>query len=530
MLYKVFLVEDEIITREGIRDSVDWAGAGFCFCGEAPDGELALPLIEAESPDILITDIKMPFMDGLELCRFVRQRLPQTRIVILSGHDEFRYAQEAIQLGVTEYLLKPVSVQDLLVALRKVHAQLERERNEQERLRSLRDQLRDNVGLVRQRFLLDLVTGRLSASQALDEASKAQVDLVAQCYLAIVVRFDANTGVTHPANFEAYYRFRQRIAGVFEVRDDLLLFTKDVEETVLILKGDSPQDLQRMAQSIHDSLHTHFDREEGMRLSVGMGRPVQRVGEIPQSFLDAVEESKTQSKAQIGKPAHFNHSVPYLSTALLHTDPAAVSTFLRRGDVAALYRFLDGYLRPVHDDADFRLAANYLVTDVLVAIANFVHEMGGAPEEVIPKPDELEHLASLLDSTAALRSLLATLLTRAIEYRNLRADHAKRIAEQAKGYIEDHFTSDDISLNTVAAAVGLSPNYLSVVFGRETGETFIEYLTRIRVQKAMELLRMTSLSASEIAYRVGYRNPRYFFTVFKKVTGQSPTEFKQETS
>ncbi len=116
MLYKVFLVEDEIVTREGIRDSVDWAGAGLRWCGEAPDGELALAMIEAEAPDILITDIKMPFMDGLELSRIVRERLPQTRIVILSGHDEFRYAQEAIQLGVTDYLLKPVSAQELLDA------------------------------------------------------------------------------------------------------------------------------------------------------------------------------------------------------------------------------------------------------------------------------------------------------------------------------------------------------------------------------------------------------------------------------
>ena len=102
MRYKVFLVEDEIVTREGIRDNVDWRAAGFEFCGEAPDGELALPLIEESKPDVLITDIKMPFMDGLQLSKIVREHMPWVKIIILSGHNEFEYAQSAVKLGVTE--------------------------------------------------------------------------------------------------------------------------------------------------------------------------------------------------------------------------------------------------------------------------------------------------------------------------------------------------------------------------------------------------------------------------------------------
>src|SRR5512143_348844 len=119
MLYKVFLVEDEIVAREGIRDNVDWKSTGFEFCGEAPDGEMALPLLQATQPDVLITDIKMPFMDGLELCQIVREKMPWVKIIILSGHDEFEYAQKAINLGVTEYLLKPVTTQDLHRVLQK---------------------------------------------------------------------------------------------------------------------------------------------------------------------------------------------------------------------------------------------------------------------------------------------------------------------------------------------------------------------------------------------------------------------------
>ena len=138
MTYKVFLVEDEIVTREGMRDTVDWEAAGYQFCGEAPDGEIALPLIRERRPETVITDIKMPFMDGLQLCRILRETLPATKIIILSGHDEFKYAQEAIQIGVTEYLLKPIVPQDLLAALRKVARQIDEERQTSAHLEALR--------------------------------------------------------------------------------------------------------------------------------------------------------------------------------------------------------------------------------------------------------------------------------------------------------------------------------------------------------------------------------------------------------
>ena len=123
-MVKVFLVEYESIIRHGIRDNIDWASHGFEFAGEAGDGEYAYPLILKAQPDILVTDIKMPFMDGLELARIVRKELPDTRIIILSGHNEFEYARKAITLGVNDYLLKPVSSRDILEAVDRSKAQI----------------------------------------------------------------------------------------------------------------------------------------------------------------------------------------------------------------------------------------------------------------------------------------------------------------------------------------------------------------------------------------------------------------------
>jgi two-component system response regulator YesN len=169
MPFKVFFVEDEIVTREGIRDHVDWNAAGYEFCGEAPDGEMALPLLQTLRPHVLITDIKMPFMDGMQLCRIVREHMPWMKIIILSGHDEFEYAQQAIQLGVTEYLLKPVTVQDMQNVLQKIALQLEQESKEKEKLQKLQDQIEENRAILRERLLLKLVVGAITPSEAIEK-------------------------------------------------------------------------------------------------------------------------------------------------------------------------------------------------------------------------------------------------------------------------------------------------------------------------------------------------------------------------
>ncbi len=524
MLYKVFLVEDEIVTREGIRDSVDWASAGLRWCGEAPDGELALSMIEAEAPDILITDIKMPFMDGLELSRIVRRRLPQTRIVILSGHDEFRYAQEAIQLGVTDYLLKPVSAQELLDALLRIRTQIEEERRQQEELRHLQDQLKENANVLRQRFLLELVTGQLTALEAIDAARAVQIDLVARGYLAVSVRCDVTVEMTHLARLETYHRVRQCVADLLAGRSDVLLFTKDVEETGLLLTGESSDSLQRTAQQLADRITLLLQPERSLALAIGIGRPVERVGAISQSFLDACDAARTQ----IRKLAPGRSGIPCPPRQLLALDPTAVLTFLRTGELQGLDAFLTAHLSVATSDAsEPRAVVDFLATDLLVAIANFIQELGGVIDDVIPPRAQLEPILAGIDSVGGLRAFMRQFLTQALLDRDRYTNRTKAIIEHAKRYVAAHLESDELSLHAAAAAVGWSPSHLSAVFSRETGMTFVEYMTGQRIDRAMTLLRTTTLSTGEIAHRVGYPNPRYFFAVFKKATGQSPGEYRQ---
>lgn len=524
MLYKVFLVEDEIVTREGIRDSVDWASEGLCWCGEAADGELALPMIEATPPDILITDIKMPFMDGLELSRIVRDRLPQTRIVILSGHDEFRYAQEAIQLGVTEYLLKPISAQDLLDALGRIRTQIEVERQQQAELRNLQAQIRESANVQRQRFLIDLVTGRLTTAEAFDTARVLEIDLAARAYLAVSVRCDVTVEMTHLARLETYHRVRQCVADLLAGRSDVLLFTKDVEETGLLLTGETADALQRTAQLLANRITLLLQPERSLALAIGIGRPVERVGAIPQSFLDACDAARTQ----IRKLAPTRSGIPCPPRQLLALDPTAVIEFLRTGALHGLDAFLDVHLSVITSDApELRVVIDFLATDLLVAIANFTQELGGTIDDVIPPRAQLEPILAGINNVAGLRAFMRQFLAQALLDRDRYTNRTTVIIEHAKRYVAAHLESGELSLHAVAAAVGWSPSHLSAVFSRETGMTFVEYMTSQRIDRATTLLRTTTLLTSEIAHQVGYSNPRYFYAVFKKATGQSPGEYRQ---
>ena len=174
-MYKVFLVDDEIVVRESIRN-INWDETQFIFSGEAPDGEMALSMVQDIKPDILITDIRMPFMDGLELSSILKRTMPWIKIIILSGHDEFDYAKRAIPIGVEEYMLKPVVSSDLLAALNKVAESIEAEKKERSNLAELEQKLNSTNQVMKEHFLNDLMLGGIQTSLVLERAREMGID------------------------------------------------------------------------------------------------------------------------------------------------------------------------------------------------------------------------------------------------------------------------------------------------------------------------------------------------------------------
>jgi two-component system response regulator YesN len=346
MSYKVFLVEDEIVTGEGIRDNVDWESTGFEFCGEAQDGEIALPLIEKTQPDVLITDIKMPFMDGLQLSEIVRQQMPWVKVVILSGHDEFEFAQSAIKLGVSEYLLKPISAVEIQKVLQKIAATLDQEKEERANLKELQSQVKDILALKRERLLLELVVGGISSSDVVEEYGQIGIDLIAEYYLVVLIKVNhfENNGHLDPVKHQA---IRDIVTDLTDMYPGAFCTQNSVEELLLILMGDDPEQLKQDGLFLAGLIKEDIEATVGDQAMFGAGTVQQRLADINKSFADALTVVNRSNEDSV--PGENNPVVDLIRTSKL--DQSALEHFLRTGLIEDFDVFFRAHLHPISEAA-----------------------------------------------------------------------------------------------------------------------------------------------------------------------------------
>lgn len=524
---KVLLVDDEIVIRENIRNCVDWEGEGFLYCGDASDGELALPMIEQWKPDILITDIKMPFLDGLELSRIVRKRMPDMKIVILSGHDEFDYARAAMRIGVTEYCLKPVSSSELVGILHAVSHSIDADRREKERLHLLRQQESSNSALTRDKLLGDVCRGLITTVDALQLASELSVPLTANYYAVVITDIRNGEDRLIPVDHGAIEQAEDRFQRMLEAMTPFLDFKSSRTERAWILKHESAERLTELLERIPGLIRGEVERECGCRLNFGIGSVQDRVQHLHASFLEADEDrhwrrwSAQNLKLIRSSDAAGEH--PYFADRLRYIE------FLKIGSPAEAGAFIAEWAEGLrgmdwrNDLYGFYLLNNLTIETIQAAKAIYRHLDGMDPA--------FQHLQDMLADVSSWEKAVQYLGRLAELFWQWRSGASGRYADvirQVKDYIGRNFAQDQLSLQDVADYVKISPSHLSKVFSQETGQTFIEYLTHIRIRKAMELLQTTSDKSYAIAHQVGYNDAHYFSNLFKKITGKTTTDFRKE--
>ena len=275
---KVFLVDDEIVIREGIRESFPWDRTPYTLVGEAPDGEMALPMIRDTNPDIVITDIKMPFMDGLELCRSLRSRMPWIGIIVLSGYDEFEYARQCIQLGVREYLLKPINSADLKEALDKVSAQMEEERNHLAHASSLRARMGND-----DKFVKEILVGSLFTD---DSAKEDAVNVIRQLS-AMGCSLPAPYYAVIDAAFTPVPKGQEAIGIFTDISEGKVLASPGRVGTRLLITGGTNEDAEEKAYSLSTSMAQELERTGCGMIRIGIGEIVDCPENILHSFKTA---------------------------------------------------------------------------------------------------------------------------------------------------------------------------------------------------------------------------------------------------
>ncbi len=531
-MLKVFLAEDEFIIREGIKNNIDWQAYGYEFCGEASDGELAFPLIQKTRPDILITDIKMPFVDGLALSRLVKKELPETEIIILSGYEEFDYAKEAIQIGVARYLLKPINGETLLQEIDSVAEiilgkQKEKEIREKYQKEMEENSLRDQMDLFQH-----LVTGDCSMEELLSVAGKLDLKIMAPWYSIVLLKIQS---MKH--DYEEYSGsivvVDERIAKLAEP-EHVLIFDRALEGRAFLFKADSEDELLAYQKEYLGDVKEVLSSYVNLRYFGGIGTPVNRLREIPASFEDAshafahrylvAESCILDSSLLMQEGAAEQEDFRISAVNPEQIDRTKMQEFLRTGDLDEVVYFVDEFFGKLDGGAmKSRIFRQYITMDAYFSIVDFLKGLGLQKDE-IEAPDQD---SSILQDEKSAMDYIVRIMEKALVLREKKASSRyEDVVSEVIHYIEDNYAQEELSLNLLASHVNFSPNHLSMIFSQQTGQTLIRYLTDYRMNRAKELLRCSSKKSSVISMEVGYKDPHYFSYLFKKTQGMTPTQYR----
>ena len=537
-MLKIFLVEDELIIRENIKRSIDWESYGFELLGDASDGELALPMIIKLAPDIVITDIKMPFMDGLELSRAVKKEMPKVKIIILSGYGEFSYAKEALNIGVTDYLLKPVDAVTLMETLEKVGEIIYRERAEEESINQYKLEMEENIVDLKRRFFMELCTKALDEEYIALRSSQLNMDIKADFYNIILVKllcaeqeFKAYSENLFDAEKELFVRFGNH--PTYQYFEHLII------GSALLIKGNNINELETLQEEAIERILNCVKNNEGVNYFIAVGEPAASTRELVKSFNTANRALAYRYMLKPDQVVKANHLASYqyifrpndiiLSEIdVKRLDERIVGNFIASGDKGEVSVFIDEYFKGIGETAlNSYMFRQYLVIDFYFTVLRFAKKFGYSQENIEDISQDQGKMNAVIGSVPGTIDYLKNLLVQAVELRDsVSTKKYRKLIEVAKAYILENYAKEDISLKEAACIVNVSPSHFSTIFSQEEGLTFSEYLTRIRMTKAKELLKCTDMRASEIGYKVGYKDPHYFSFMFKKTQNRTPKDYR----
>ncbi len=535
-MLRVFLVEDESVIREGLRDKIPWEQYGFQFVGDAADGEMALPLIRKLKPDVLITDIKMPFMDGLSLSEIVKEEFPRTRIIIISGYDDFEYARQAIVVGVDQYLLKPITRAALRNVLMELKEKIGQDGEQKDYQARFQDEMQAFEQFPLRRFFEKLLAGELSVKEIYEEASRLSLQITASCYNLMIFTLFEKDGQPSRENGERFMRKQDEVFHYFLRHPQFILFRLNVNSYGVLVKGEGSH-MEELVESGLDHIRKLCLPEEAqIGWYVAVGEPVERLSMLPQCYLAAshyfayrfilpgihVLTEKTLADDLADQEEKGVGSVDFMQM-----DPELIRDFLSQGEENEIHNFVESYLANIGSGLKSRMFRGYMFFNIQVAVVTFLKSIQVGQEKY---REEIEGIISKLpDSEEDIFVYFLSMLQFSMKIRDqINNYQGKKQFKRALDYIDGHYDQETLSLSLVAEQTGMSPNYLSSVFSQNMQKTFIEYVTEKRIEKAKRLLRQTDKTSGEIAREVGYKDSHYFSFVFRKLQGCNPREYRAQ--
>lgn len=543
-MLKIFLAEDEVVVRETIKRMIPWEELGFELVGEAADGEMALPLLIRQQPDLLITDIKMPFMDGLTLARLAKKEIPGLKVVILSGYDDFNYAKQAIGIGVEDYLLKPITKNALIERLSEIRSRYEHEKTQKEYYEKFQREMQAYEKNSSRDFFEALVGGSMDMMEVYKRAEKLGLDIVAEAYNVLI--FTMNCDEDFSGQRDEYSSWEaeslELLENFFAGHSSAMLFRSNIFSYGVLLKGQR-ETIEENTRACVDEIRKILSRQDGRReWFLAVGQSVERLSQIQKSYHTASRAfsqrylydenilyyDEMENMEHPGGQAETEDNAYLQKVDVNALNPAILQKFLSNGLQEETENFVKDYFYAIgQEPMESLVFRNYVILNVRFSVISFIKGLGCDTNEM-ESADTEEVLAESGKNMESAIAYAKKMISQAIEIRDQNSGNKNRsILKTAVDFIDSHYMDEEISLNTVANVANVSSNHFSALFSQNMGQTFIEYLTSLRMNKAKELLRCTGMRSSEIAGEIGYKDAHYFSYLFKKTQGMTPSDYRK---
>lgn len=531
-LYRIMLVDDEEEVRKAMIRKMDWEQLGFTVAGDAENGEDALEKLEQLEPDVVMTDIRMPYMDGLTLVARIREKYPFVKILIFSGYDDFEYAKQAIKYKVTEYILKPVNGEELAEILTRVRVSLDEEIEQRRNISILQESYENSLPMLRELFLNDLVSRTADVTGMVPKLREYGIDILdAGKWLAAVIHVE----YTDQGEEQELFRHRELIPISVRrlVEDHLKNYGRfavfNSAEAITLIAAVDENNSETGLINLLDDICKESRRMLGVSITVGVGHSCDTLQEISRSYQSAVDALGYRAIVGGGRTIYINDVEP-VSRGKLQFDAkgeaelTAAIKFGSRERIAEVLRELAGRME------DARVHASQYQVYMLMIFNCLIRLMQQYDLNMEEMFDSEERYADIIQGICRKETFAEELIPvacRMNEALNRERDNTTRkVILEAKSYIQENYSDPELSVDMLCRHLHMSPAYFSTVFKKETGQTYVNYLTEVRLQKAEELLEKTDDKTYRIAEKVGYQEQNYFSYVFKKRYGVSPTKYR----
>lgn len=539
-MYSLLIVDDEPLTREYMRMNISSINSSWLVAGEAEDGAEALKFLEKQPVDLVITDIKMPVMDGLNLCKMISQKYPRLKVLILSGYDEFAYAKEAMLYGVSEYLLKPIVKEDLRAALDNVARKLESEKNNELTYNSILNLSKDSKKYVVRKFLQALIDEATVEIKSLYPLIyRMKVSLIEGEGIIMILSLDEGAFLHSdlPVSDISIYKYilNQVTTEMVEESDIGWTFLDSGENTCVLISGEDTDKLQQACINLRNKVNAFMSANTGLTIIASIGSLLTDILQLSQSYKAAYKLLTCSLLS--GETMFFSYNEKNILEKLVQVDKvieaAALlkSSFIDKNEIGfslALSKFID--LIDYTTVESILRCGMYVIKNLSSLKSGYSSEF----EESVMK--QLKHFSfsdnsdfnkeNVIKLYKALYAYLSdnNSVEQAVNANKFSND--ANIVEKAKDYIFYHY-SEPISLALIAENVGVSSSYLSQLFHKTVGESYIQFLTRVRMEQAGKLLKAyPEEKISKICEKVGYIGVKHFTYVFKQYFNKTPGEYQ----